>query len=227
MTFWFNDPLVLLNKHKIFDIWPSSSQDLDDKLNSVTRLIIILTLIGTIITRNLKIVITSIITLIVLVMVYKSKKISTIKKSLNNKENFTNNITTNTNNNNNNDIKLTKPTIKNPMMNVLLPEIKYNAERPPAQPSFKPSVEKDITNKAGDIGIDPKLFLDLGDNINFEREFSLDQSMQRFYTTANTKVGNDQSAFANFCYGKMPSCKEGDAIQCEKKNNNGARWINY
>ena len=37
MTFWFNDPLVLLNKHKIFDIWPSSSQDLDDKLNSVTR----------------------------------------------------------------------------------------------------------------------------------------------------------------------------------------------
>tara|TARA_B100001057_G_C22826802_1_gene941769 strand:- start:1611 stop:2285 length:675 start_codon:yes stop_codon:yes gene_type:complete len=224
MTFWFNDPFVLFNKNKIFDIWPSNSQDLDDKLNSVTRLIILLTLFGTAITRNLKIVITSLITLVILVIIYKSKKINSIKKLLNTKESF---ITKQNSDDTTDKPELTKPTVKNPLMNVLLPEIKYNPKRPAAEPSFDPTVEKNITNKTSDIGIDPKLFLDLGDNINFEREFSLDQSMQRFYTTANSKVGNDQNAFAEFCYGKMPSCKEGDSIQCLKNANNSSRWINY
>ena len=49
----------------------------------------------------------------------------------------------------------------------------------------------------------PKLFTDLGDAMSFE------QSMQRFYTTANSRVANDQKAFAEFCYGNMPSCKSG------------------
>ena len=61
-------------------------------------------------------------------------------------------------------------------------------------------------------------YVDLGDSINFE------QSMQRFYTTANSRVANDQTAFAKFCYGDMPSCKEGDGLQCVKDNH---RWINY
>ena len=32
--------------------------------------------------------------------------------------------------------KYTFPTKKNPMMNVLLPEIKYNTDRKPAAPSY-------------------------------------------------------------------------------------------
>jgi hypothetical protein len=116
------------------------------------------------------------------------------------------------------DKKFTTPKPNNPLMNVLLPEISENPDRPAAAPSFNQDIEKEINESAGNVGEDPRLFLDLGDSINFE------QSMQRFYTTANTRVASDQMAFAKFCYGDMPSCKEGDGLQCTKNN---ARWINY
>ena len=86
----------------------------------------------------------------------------------------------------------------------------------------KTTLLKIITGKenpsAGNVGIDPRLFVDLGDKLSFEN------SMRQFYPTANTSVPNDQTAFAEFCYGNMPSCKEGDGLQCIKDN---PRWINY
>ena len=72
--------------------------------------------------------------------------------------------------------------------------------------------EKKINRKAGNVGPDPRLFLDLGDSISFE------QSMRNFYSTPNTKVCNDQTAFAKYLYGEMPSCKEGNEFQCMKDN---------
>ena len=108
--------------------------------------------------------------------------------------------------------KFTKPTKNNPLMNVLLPEISDKPKRKPAAPSFNRTVEKQINEKAGNVGPDPRLFLDLGDSISFE------QSMRNFYSTPNTKVCNDQTAFAKFLYGDMPSCKEGNEFQCTKDN---------
>ena len=105
----------------------------------------------------------------------------------------------------------TEPTQKNPMMNVALPEINENPNRKPAAPAFNSEVEKEI-NEAVKSNLDSRLFQDLGDNIDFE------SSMRGFYSTPNTQVPNDQKAFAEFCYGSMKSCKEGDGIQCEKKN---------
>ena len=95
-------------------------------------------------------------------------------------------------------------------MNVLLPEINDNPDRKPAAPSFNRNVERKINEKT--IGPDSRLFLDLGDSISFE------QSMRNFYSTPNTKVCNDQTSFAKFCYGDMPSCKEGNELQCTKNN---------
>ena len=114
--------------------------------------------------------------------------------------------------------QFTQPKKSNPLMNVMLPEIKYNPKRSAAAPSFNPVVEKEINESAGNVGIDPRLFVDLGDKLSFEN------SMRQFYPTANTRVPNDQTAFAEFCYGNMPSCKEGDGLQCIKDN---PRWINY
>ena len=62
-------------------------------------------------------------------------------------------------------------------MNVLLPEINDKPKRKPAAPSFNRTVEKKINTKAGNVGPDPRLFLDLGDSISFE------QSMRNFYST--------------------------------------------
>jgi hypothetical protein len=38
--------------------------------------------------------------------------------------------------------------------------------------------------------------------------------MRNFYSTPNTTIPNDQKAFAEFCYGDMISCKEGNPIAC-------------
>ena len=88
---------------------------------------------------------------------------------------------------------------------------KYNIIRKgkPAAPSFNPAVEKEILIEEV---ADPRLFLDLGDNIAF------DQSMRNFYATASTTIPNDQKAFAEYCYGSMPSCRGGDYLQCSKNN---------
>ena len=93
-------------------------------------------------------------------------------------------------------------------MNVLLPEIQYNPKRKPAAPAFNPVVEKEINAAAAD----PRLFLDLGDNIAF------DQSMRNFYAMPNTTIPNDQKGYAEFLYGNMPSCRGGDYLQCSKNN---------
>jgi len=52
----------------------------------------------------------------------------------------------------------TQPTKNNPLMNVLLTDIKDNPTREAAQPSFNPEVESKINESAGNVGPDPKLF---------------------------------------------------------------------
>jgi hypothetical protein len=175
-----------------------------------------LTIIGFFTSGFFKILVSAGITLVIIVMMYKSKRKESVKKKIKDqivKEGFTN-----PNLNKASKQSFTMPTMKNPLGNVLLTDIKDDPKRPAAAPSFNPEIEKKINTSAGNVGPDPRLFLDLGDTLSFE------QSMQRFYTTANSRVANDQTAFAKFCYGDMPSCKEGNGLQCLKDN---PRWINY
>ena len=215
-TFWLNNPLILVDKNHITEIFPIGKLSYVDKLNALTRIIIILSILGYFMTKSSKILISAAVTIVVIAIIYKIQKHKNAKHHVNKKDlkegfascaNYEKHKT-----------RFTKPTKNNPLMNVLLPEIKYNPNRKAGAPSFNPSVEEKINESAGNVGPDPRLFLDLGDSINFE------QSMQRFYTTANSRVANDQTAFAKFCYGDMPSCKEGDGLQCVKDNH---RWINY
>jgi hypothetical protein len=210
-TFWLNKPLILIDKDHITEIWPTKDLDYSGKLNAITRLILILSVFGIIAGDVLKIIVVTLITLVIIVIMHNLKKNTVVKDKI--KENFISMPKLEKK-----EEIFTKPTKNNPMMNVLLPEIKYNPERKAAAPSFNPEIEKDINESAGNVGPDPKLFLDLGDAMSFE------QSMQRFYTTANSRVENDQNAFAKFCYGDMPSCKSGDNVSCLKEN---PRWINY
>ena len=201
--FWLDNPNILFNKKKIMHIWHQRKYSFTGKLNAITRLVFILTLLGYLFTRNVKILVTGVITIIIIIILYKTQK---RKRKLNKKilkEGFTSPELYE-------QVKssFVKPTKTNPLMNVLLPEIQYNPQRKPAAPAFNPTVEKQINNKVAD----PRLFLDLGDNIAF------DQSMRNFYATPNTTIPNDQTAFAEFCYGTMPSCRGGDYLQCSKNN---------
>jgi len=206
-TFWINNPTILFNKEQIFDIIPRGNNSIDANLNAMTRLILIISIVGYIYNPSPRILISFFVSIVVIILYHKFKhndnvnhKNQILKEGFDNPEFYK-------------EIKqdFTNPTPLNPLMNVMIPEIKYNPDRKEAAPAFVPEVEKEI-NEAFKSTLNPRLFKDLGDNIAFE------QSMRNFYTMPNTSVVNDQKAFAEFCYGNMKSCKDGDVIECDKNN---------
>lgn len=208
IKFWLDNPNILLDRNYITEIFPNKSFSLAQKLNAITRLIIVMTVLGYLFTRSIKILVSAAITLVILVILYKTKS---KKEDFSNfgkqdleyykKEKKTDNYIKDT---------FTTPTKKNPAMNVLLDEYKYNVKRPPAAPIYNEQIKKEVNENAKNKN--KKLYRNLGDNILYEN------SMHNFYTMPNTKIPNNQKDFALFCYGNMPSCKEGDSLQCTKNN---------
>lgn len=238
-TFWLNNPSILFKSEYIKEIYPINGMTSEQKMNAITRLIIILTILGYLLTKRIKIVITGIVTLGVLVVFYYIKHNVEVKNNLKqNKviESFNNIELLNSEKDKINCYNVmknayTKPNQQNPLMNVMLTEINDNPERLESAPAFNKEVEssinentkilidKQLQENSGLVSdIDEKLFKDLGDSFEFE------QSMRNFYAMPNTKIPNDQSKFAEFCYGDMISCKEGDPLACSRNN---PRHINY
>jgi hypothetical protein len=105
-----------------------------------------------------------------------------------------------------------------------LPEIQDNPNRLDAAPSYKkPVVDKIneetknfiLSNFNNSESIRNKLF-NSGTNQFDSNNFDFEQSMRQFYTTANTKIPNNQKEFAKFCYGNMASCRDGDVEMCSR-----------
>jgi hypothetical protein len=222
--FWSNDPTILFNKDYILQLWPLQQMTFEAKLNSISRLVIILSLLGFLFTRNWNLIIIAILTLAIIFTIYKFRKQS-IVSSLVKKEPFSVNpsisdpsfapsLSATTTNPVTLETLLRKDfhptTKKNPFGNVLLTDIMDSPNRPAAAPSFNPDVydEIDIAVKKqtqmlnpGIINTNKQLYGDLYDN------YVQDNSMMQFYSTANTRVCNDQGAYAEYLYGNMPSSK--------------------
>jgi multisubunit Na+/H+ antiporter MnhF subunit len=60
IQFWSNDPTVLFNKNYIFELWPTTNMCYEQKLNAITRLIIIITILGYISTMSKRILVVGI-----------------------------------------------------------------------------------------------------------------------------------------------------------------------
>lgn len=202
-SFWINQPTILLKNKYIFNIVPNKNMEFNEKLNSITRLIIILTIVGYFITKNTMLFILAIISNLIIIGYYYFKTNNKTLSLLNNRENFEN-LTKNEIEKAN----LVTPTTENPLMNVMLTDIKDNPNRNKAAPAANPIIQEEINKKTENItknnfeddNIDKKLFRDLGDSMN------LDMSMRQFYTMPNTRVSNDQKSFAEFCYKDMIEC---------------------
>lgn len=199
--FWLNDPNILLKKNKITEVWPTANLTFNEKLNAITRLVILLTLVGMFFENKVQLCVTGLVTIMCIVILYKAKT--------NPKEGFTDkNIYDKI------DKNATMPTDKNPVMNVLPTEHVDNPTREAAAPADNKKVEEKI-NKATiksieknfeDPKISEKLFQDLGD------KFTFDRSMRQWHSMPNTEIPNDQTSFADWCYGDMISGKEGDEL---------------
>lgn len=203
VKFWIDDPNELI---KSADFWPMPNMDKISKYNAISRLIIVLTIGGFFISKSAQLLMTGAVTLGIIVFMYNLRD----KKVYNDDliESFKN------------DTHVAESSESNPLSNVQLPEIQFDPHRPAAAKSFTKKQEKEINDNTKQMVIDEsfqgnneikdKLFRNLGDEIDFDR------SMRNFYSMPNTKIPNDQGKFAEFLYGNMPSCKEGDPAACEK-----------
>ena len=73
VPFWVNDPSILFNKTYAFELFPTSKMCYNRQMNSISRLIILLTLVGYLTTGSLKLIFISIATLFVLFLVHQQK----------------------------------------------------------------------------------------------------------------------------------------------------------
>ena len=241
ILFWSQDPNVLFQPAHILEFFPTETMTYNQKLNAITRTVIVLTFISFLFTRNTRLLGIAAITVLAIYLLYFShqqaapsptepfhaKSKSTNGSSEHMKANFTGGgLFVADHNVEAPGAIAPKPmlhpgfaptTSDNPLGNVLVTDYEFDPTRPPAQPAYNETVSNDILlktkqmiarNNPGQPDIVNKLFGDLGD------EFVFEQSMQPFYATANTMIPNDQAGFAQFCYGNMVSCKEGDRFAC-------------
>lgn len=225
IPFWSENPNILFHQQYIMEFFPVASMTFSQSLNSISRAIIILSLVCFFLTKNINFVIVMMITLYAIYFYYISQTSESKKnQSKEISEGFENPglaVINDSSYNKNRSLENTfdNSTSSNPFSNVLLPDYQYKPDKKPAPPSYTNDVNNTILSQAKQTvkelnpdqpDIADKLFKDLGEQLEFE------QSMRNFYSTSNTTIPNDQAAFAEFCYGSMISCKEGNLFACAR-----------
>ena len=222
IQFWSNNPTIIFNKEYIFELWPIKSMCYEQKLNAISRLIILLTILGYILTMSKRVLIVGLLTLLVIFVLYNMRNKKVTKNMLENFQVEGNEVTGLFDNKPKSFVnpvtldavlrtEFKEGTKKNPFSNVLLTEINDDSDRKAAPPAFNVDVDEDITKnvKRGVQMMNPGI-----KNTNYQlygdlwQNFELDQSNRVFYSTANTRVANDQGAYGKYLYGWMPSGKE-------------------
>lgn len=101
-VYWLEDPKILFDKNYITELWPNSTMTYAEKMNTLCRLIIFLTILGVLLFRKMSILIIGLIVLCVLTYMYNKKitskgtelnsetEINNENNSLDTKENFDN-----------------------------------------------------------------------------------------------------------------------------------------
>jgi len=234
IPFWAESPEILIDKDSLMELFPTEHMTYNQKLNAITRTILILTIAVFVVSRSMQTIFISAMTIFTIFILQhyhsKDEREKDRKKRLA-LENFEvskpvedyfkdHNLSIPGN-------LFDKPKSENPYSNVLNTDIYYNADKKPAPPAFNKYVNDEILKQAKQLVVNAnpdqpdiadKLFKDLGDQYVFE------QSLRPFNSVASTTVPNDQSAFAEFCYGSMVSCKEGNQFACAR---NLSRHTNY
>lgn len=185
----------------IQEVWPLASMDLPRKMNAATRFVVLISLVFFLLTSSTKFVWIGLVGVVVIAVYFNTRASAVPAQEAFTPQNLA---------------EHTVPTVKNPLMNVLLPELS-NPNRKEALLAYHPETEKMIKSavKAGvaERGIDPRIFR--GTN----NEMDLDYSMRNFHTMPNTTNPNDQEGFGEFCYGEMRSAKEGDEFALGRNMN--------
>jgi len=190
--FWINDPKIILKQDKLLDFWPKETMSYGEKMNAVTRFIILVTLLGQICVNNYLILLLGVILVFVIVFIhnyYQIEQFENMDKSLVN--------------------DIGKHTRLNPMYNVMPDDYVNNVNKEGTEDEYSEEKEDEINHQVKqfifennkenkDIG---KVFSNVSDNLDFE------SSMRQFHINPSTTIPNDQKDFLEYCYSNLPSEK--------------------
>ena len=188
MNFWGDNPTLLFDSRYIQEIWIYDGMDRNQSLNALSRLIIVLSILGFACFNRVLFLVIGGILLGSIILFHKSQK-----------ENFETEL-----------VDYQRIDQSNPMNNVLMNDYKYNPMKQSEPKDYSEQKEKSINEKTKQFILQENkgntqigdLFKNQGDQFQFE------QSLRPFYTNPVTTV--DQSEYKDFlkyCYGVLPSDK--------------------
>ena len=189
MSFWINNPSVLFNSKHITEIWPKSNMSRDEKLNAMTRFIIVISLLGYMCINRIVIIVFGLIFIGLLVILYNTnvEGMSPYYNVEDKKEIYSN----------------------NPFNNVLITDYIFNPGKPEFKEEYTPDLEHRINNSIKSSIVEQNSDNnEITDIFKSESDsFELEQNSRQFYTNPNTTIPNKQDSFLEFCYGTLPSEK--------------------
>lgn len=218
---WINDFQIIFTKP--VDFFPTKSQTTEEKLNSIVRLSLYVSIILTSYHKNIKYLSIFIFVLFLTYIIYTNQPTTT--PTLTPTPNTTSTTALTTTNfspskiekldgsidtktisptyTNINPATCTKPTVDNPFMNFTMKDFMTfdsngnTVNRAPACNINDPTIKK-----LSDATFNNDLYKDVSDI------FGKLNSQRNFYTTPSTSIVNDQESFANWLYKNPYTCKE-------------------
>jgi hypothetical protein len=190
---WFDKPGELFRSDKILSFWPSNTQSAAERINSSTRFVLYLTCVLYVIKRDIRIMLMAMVIIGILFILSKKGIIKDPGRVV------PGTPTTD----------CQTPSSVNPLGNVLLSDYTDNPNRPEAcwYPTVKPQVEEYLDNT---VKFGPAR------TRSPTAEYQRKAFARQFITGPVSSIPGDQTAFAEWCYGKKfgPDCRN-DPKNCD------------
>jgi len=197
---WFQDPKQFFRKDKVLDFWPSTTQTPAERINATTRFIIYSACFIYLTKRDIRIFVLAGMVIAVLYVLEKGGLVSDglptdVHPTFSHDQDYSP------------DCQL--PTADNPMANVLLGDYNTNPNRPPA--CYYPTVAGDVKKL-----LDDTIPYDCGRSRCPLPKYQRNAAARQFITAPVSTIPGDQTAFAEWCYGKKnrPMCRD-DPSKCD------------
>lgn len=210
--FWLKDINILVRSDRLLEFFISKEQSISEKLNSITRFGIYISIVLAMYHSNPKYLTLSILTFLITYLIYINLDKKKIMKSFLSDSEIKDNIIYNNH---------VRPTINNPFGNSSILDIIDN-------PNRKPMVNYSENNEES---LKVKEDINEAFNYNLYRDVSdvygRNNSQRQYYTTPSrgSIPADPKGEYKNWLYGKMPSCKDNQYNCLKYENIKGKRQV--
>ena len=210
--FWTDDPRILVAGGRITEIIPNASMTQAQRFNALTRLSILVAVLGGIV-GGMSVVIAGLVAVAILAAVYTAEEGARVREGYGQTPQTPADVEDGAD-----APGVAEMTAQNPTGARLL-GVPLSTQDPGGSARLTPatlnekaldaiaSVNADDGDES-DMTMRERLFADLGDKDIF------DHSMRQFYTPPAHTHGGGYKRYLDYLYGNMTSCKEGDAAAC-------------